>query len=511
MKSTSPKPEIIPEGKIKKGLMIEEFRFPGYSDTVTTVAANAFLRFLTNLTTNEELREKYDNYGIDGFYGASESRDELSKPLPMDVLELVEPVVFTQNGYAVKETLKEVSRDLRFSDSFEAKFACTALAKLAHIVSTSIQSGAMNSAVVMSSDFGLYDPSKAEDARPTQGMAAVLLYITRDPLLVSLDRRAAHYNLPAYDFFKHGEHTPRVPFGFGSQVDNLLNSGSALERYEELYGLPKKYFVVGHLPNPKQAYYNSSPLHVHRERKAGRLSKLEEELGEKEPIGGARTSLEFLRNVVREYNSAGNQSKDIIESFDSHPGIEKLWDFHKKVRGTEGFTKFSEQIGLQYSLIRPAKVGNSYNGAMFVGEGSLLEYLPSKTSSRLVAFARKIGHATHTLGYDKIVHISYGSGSGTSVYVGEIVEESQERRRRLIDMSSLDVRRELSVEEYEALHKKRIEKPDFTRTEDSIALDKQILRDRFVGTGFKLERFKENKIGEYQFNGQRVKLMPIML
>ena len=41
--------EEVPKEKIEKGLRIEEFRFPGESDTIITLAANNLLKFAENI------------------------------------------------------------------------------------------------------------------------------------------------------------------------------------------------------------------------------------------------------------------------------------------------------------------------------------------------------------------------------------------------------------------------------------------------------------------------------
>ncbi len=482
--------EGVPADKIRKGLMVNEFRFPGYSDTIVTVGADAFLKFLQNVNSDRDLKKLYDKYGIDAVYGASESNEELSKPATMHILELVEPVIFKQNGSSGAP--KDASGKLRYADSFEAKFACTGLAKMLHMANASIQNGTINSAVVMGIDFALYDDETAKHAQPTQGMAVTVIYLTKDPLLVSIDKKVANFNLPAFDFYKQGEHTPRVPYGYGSEVDYVLTVGSALESYEKKHGLPKNPYVIAHVPFSKEAYYLASHFYVHTLRKAGKLELLEKEVGMKEPIGDARSSLEFLRDAVREHNAVENQDKGIIEFLDSHKGVRALWDFHKEIRKTEGFNNFAKGIGLEMSLKLPSQIGNSYDSSMWVSEAGFLRELPDGEKGT-------------------ILHASYGSGSGSSIFVGEIVEKSAARRRKLVDVSSLDKRIELTLEEYKALYRKRIEEVDSARKEDSVELDKEILRERFVASGFKLRKFSDDKIGDYEFNGKRIRQMPIVV
>jgi len=492
--------EGVPKEKIEKGLLIKEFRFPGESDTIITLAANNLLKFAENIVKNDLLYKKYKENRIGGIYFATESSPEQSRPGSMAVLELVEPILYermekAKEGSREKEIYRMMLEDFRYSDSFEVKFACTAEAKIISLANKTI-GPYFKGIVVIGLDEAIYNPNKAKNAEPTQGGASSLVYMTNNPLIATIDKRAVHYNLPAYDFFKPDEHTPRVPSGYGSEIDYIVTIGSAVEKFEKEYGLPSDYYIVSHVPFPKEAIYLASFLYTHYLRKNGEIEELEKEIGEKEPLGEAKSAIELIRKVAAEYRN-DSKNGDLIIYIANDERIKRLWQFHKKVRETEGFKKFIKDLGIEYAIELPSIVGNSYNNSIVVATASLLLNAPE---------------------LKPIVWASYGSGSGTTVTVLQPKKLDKEELQSLIDISSLKRRTELSLDEYTNLHNKLINDTEYKRGLEAIRRgrtlvdnDKEILGNKFEEHGFKLLGIGEDGIGRYSYNGKEVKLMPIIL
>jgi len=492
--------EGVPKEKIEKGLLIKEFRFPGESDTIITLAANNLLRFAENIVKNDLLYKKYKENRIGGIYFATESSPEQSRPSSMAVLELVEPILYermekAKEGSREKEIYRMLLEDFRYSDSFEVKFACTADAKIISLANQAIGSYSKG-IVVIGLDVAIYDSNKAKNAEPTQGGASSLVYMTNNPLIATIDKRAVHYNLPAYDFFKPDEHTPRVPSGYGSEVDYVVTIGSAVEKFEKEYGLPSDYYIVSHVPFPKEAIYLASFLYTHYLRKEGKIDKLEKEIGEKEPLGEAKSAIELIRKVAADYRD-DSKNVDLISYIANDERIKQLWQFHKKVRETEGFKKFIKDLGIEYAIELPSIVGNSYNNSIVVATASLLLNAPE---------------------LKPIVWASYGSGSGTTVTVLQPKKLSKEELQSLIDISSLKRRTELSLDEYTDLHNKLISDTEYKRGLEAVRRgrtlvenDRDTLGNKFDDRGFKLLGIREDGIGRYSYNGKEMKLMPIIL
>ncbi|MGC8776833.1 MAG: hypothetical protein ACP5P2_02730 [Candidatus Micrarchaeia archaeon] len=490
--------EGVPKEKITKGLLVNEFRFPGEADTIITLAANNLLSFVENIIKNDLLYEHYKKYRINGIYFATESSTENSRPASMAVLEIVEPIIYERmqnagEGTREKEVYSMVLNDFRYSDSYEAKFACTAEAKLINLLNQSIN-GIPRGAIVIGSDTAIYDSSKAKNAEPTQGAASSLVYLTPQPLIAKIEKESVHYNFPAYDFYKPDEHTPRVPSGYGSEVDYVVTIGSAFEEYERLYGLPEEYYIVSHVPFSKEAIYLASFLYTHHLRVSGRIHELEKEIG-KEPLGSSRSEIELIRLVSSKYQEEGNQ-EEIIEYIAKSPEIKALWEYHKKVRETTGFKKFIEEKGVLYAILLPSQIGNSYNNSIVVATASLLLNAPK---------------------YKPIIWASYGSGSGTTINKLIPVERSREEMASLINIKSLERRIELSEKEYEKLHEKLIEDTEYKRGLEALRRgttlkenDKRTLGPKYNEDGFKLVSINENGIGSYTYNGKKIKKMPII-
>jgi len=485
------------EAKVKEGLMVNQFRFPGYSDNFVTMAANNLYRFIENAYNTEELRAAIERYGIDAIYLATETSREGSKAGSALVLEIVEPVLYKEmkesNNPDKKKFLSYVLSILPYADILETKLACTAEAKTVNFVVNEIENGSINSAVVMAPDIAIYYDPKAKNAEITQGAASTFLYMTKNPLIMRLDHKSAHYNMPSDDFYKSNEHTPHVPSGVGSEINYVFDISSAVERYEQKFGLPKKFYIVSHVPFPKEAVYLASFLFMHMYRRMGLVEEIESKLGMKEPLYGEKSSRALLAKVVSEYADS-DADEGIAKWLASNEKVKELWSFHKKLREKKlkEFEDFKESIGLSYSLKLPSEVGNSYNSSMWVALASLLLNAKEKKPVMLA---------------------SYGSGSGTTVRLGKmLLDPGSEQIKRLIDIQPLMRGRELSVEEYRELHSNMIAKEEHdTNGKDRVQMDKELLGDKYDESLFKLVRYDKNRKGVYQFNGEIVKSGPVVL
>jgi len=299
--------------------------------------------------------------------------------------------------------------------------------------------------------------------------------------------------MPSDDFYKSNEHTPHVPSGVGSEVNYVFDISSAVERYEQKFGLPMKFYIVSHVPFPKEAVYLAPFLFMHMYRRMGLVEGIESKLGMKEPLYGEKNSRALLAKAVSEYADS-DANVGIAEWLASNKKVKELWSFHKALREKklEEFEAFKESIGLSYSLKLPSEVGNSYNNSMWVALASLLLNAKEKKPVMLA---------------------SYGSGSGTTVRLGKMMlDPGSEQMKRLIDIQPLMRGRELSVEEYRELHSNMIANEEHdTNGKDRIQMDKEALRDKYDESLFKLVRYEENRKGVYQFNGKIVKSGPIVL
>ncbi|MDE1845999.1 MAG: hydroxymethylglutaryl-CoA synthase family protein [Candidatus Micrarchaeota archaeon] len=491
----------MPVGRIKEGLGVDRFRFPGFSDTHITIGANNILRFAENIIRLEPLKKHFIDHGVGAVYVATESSSEQSRSASQAMLELVEPVLINkaksmspENSLIIKEFIKAV----RSSDTMEMKFACTALAKSVNLANNFIMNGGIDSAIVIGSDIAIYDHKKAPNAEATQGAGSALVYMTKDPLLISLNNKSAHYNLPTYDFYKPDEHTPIVSSGFGSKVNYVVTLGTAFELYAKKHGISNNSYLISHVPFPKEAEYNGSLIYVHQLRKHNpeKLRRIEERIG-KEPIEGHTGSLDFLRAVVKGHHAASKQSNmPLMEYLNQHEGVKKFWEFHKAMRGTAEFARFKTSIGLDHSLRIPSSVGNSYNNSMWFATGSLMRYI-----------------IRGVIEPKPILFGSYGSGSGATVFEGEYVSSLDRKEQlKLIEIASLRMGRGLGLIEYRTIHDAKIEKGEYCEGGNNLMLkDRELLRDKASDAGFKLICYNSRREGEYAYNGNRIKHGPIII
>jgi len=492
----------IEVGRIKAGLGINMFRFPGFSDTHVTIGANNLLRFVGNLFKQKLLLDHFEEYGIGAFYVATESSTESSRSLTAAILEIVEPVLIHKSkslNSDKKEVIKRFITEMRGADTLETKFACTALSKTIFTLNQGLISGSMAGAIILGTDIAIYDHKKAPNAEATQGGGSALLYLTKDPLLVKLDNRAAHFNLSTYDFYKQDDHIPTVSSGFGSKVNYVVTLGTAFKKYEQKFGMSKDSYFVSHVPYRMEAEYNASFIYVHWLKKYNpeKLRKIEQKIGMSEPIGTSPGAIAYLLEVIKShYQASKNGEITLMEFLNQHAGVKELWAYHQKMRKTEEFRRFKEGFGLDQALKISGYAGNWYNGSMWVAAGSLIrEIIQEKAKAKDIYFG------------------SYGSGSASTIFKGEMITGLDKKEQlALIEVASFKYGEKLSLEQYKAIHDSKLEKNEYCEKGNNLILkDKELLRDKSAELGFKLICYDSRREGRYAYNGKEIQKGPIIM
>jgi hydroxymethylglutaryl-CoA synthase len=126
--------------------------------------------------------------------------------------------------------------------------------------------------------------------------------------------------------------------------------------------------------------------------------------------------------------------REDFETEDEFRKSDKL--FRKKFAKSDVFQEtFKEKI--EKSLVGPRRIGNIYNGSLYLGFHSTLE-VEHKDGKDLAGKRFAFG--------------SYGSGYTFKAFGGVIQPDYKEVVKRLDLLTKLDQRREISLKEYEDLH-----------------------------------------------------------
>jgi hydroxymethylglutaryl-CoA synthase len=114
---------------------------------------------------------------------------------------------------------------------------------------------------------------------------------------------------------------------------------------------------------------------------------------------------------------------------------------HRALRNIDGDqtpdASFDRLVGT--SLTLPAQVGNVYTGSLYLALASTLATSPANLDGKRIGL------------------FSYGSGSCAEFFAGTVTPGAQERVRKLELQATLDARRVLTIDAYEAVMKEREE------------------------------------------------------
>ncbi|MDE1824455.1 MAG: hypothetical protein KGI00_02680 [Candidatus Micrarchaeota archaeon] len=417
--------QLQSEGKLRKGLMIEGNRYPSFSETNATLTADVLYKFLKKTLDDPGERAKLMDEPITHIYFATESNVDRSRPELTPALLMVYSKLLAEDE-GRNRTIVEM---LKRATPIQITFACAgegiALEQAVSTIFANHAIGMPNSALVLSVDTAIYDHNKAPNAEVTQGSAATLAWITKNPKLVEVmyGKGSGAFHIPASDFNKFGSETPTVHGKFSERmyVYVVAKAYEDAERaYEKLTGRkPNPESVVTHVPFPKQAIYSATPLFAHwlRETNPALLKEIEGRPGVgPEPRLGYSRFTDMFDATVAAFNKKGSrmlEEADFIDYIEKNPQLTAYWNWYKAVRenATDEFNAFCKKLNIDGGLVLPGKYGNGYASAKVVMRASGLQEYAKKLSA---------GMLNDMLGADGSAVIegnesSYGSGAFSKV------------------------------------------------------------------------------------------------
>lgn len=398
--------EINP-GKILKGIGTYEISVPDVHEDSVTMGAMAALKLM-----------KRNDLGISDIgklYVGTETGVDFSKPVASYILGMLE----TGSGE---------EKSMRRCSAIDQKFACAGASySLEHVTDwIRVSPNEERRGIVIATDIAKYPMGKEHASEEcTQGAGAVALLVKKNPRLIALDNVTSTVTKDEKDFFRPLNRETAVVDGQFSIKCYLDACKTALIDYEDelkSVGLiaPQSGetvtdyidYMCFHIPFPRMAEYASAFLLRHEWRGLPKLEKIIEKIGPEPKRENFETEKEFKEN-------------------------DKI--FRKKFSKTEEFQKvFKEKI--ENSLVEPRRIGNIYNGSIYLAFHSALE-------------------VEHKGGIDlngkRFAFGSYGSGYTFKAFGGIIQPEYEEVVERLNLLTELDQRKPISLEDYEQLHEGR--------------------------------------------------------
>jgi len=374
--------------KYTKGLGLNSSSFPDANEDIVTMAANAAHRLME--------RKGLEPDDVGRIDVATESAFDNSKPVSTYVAGCLEDVY---------------GGDFHHANKGERKFACIAGTQSLDDAYNWIRAGRHRGrgALVIATDTALYARGDAGEA--TQGAGAVAMWVTEDPSLVELSTEQGYGSADETDFLKPNQQFPSVDGERSVQV-YLARMREALEDYEAVAGdtHPDDFrFVPFHTPFPGMV------------RKAAVLG---------------------YRHVMRDTDVEKRLAEDIglqprEADFDDRDAYESaMRDYVDDLAETETYRDWYEAT-IEPTLDVAREVGNWYTGSVHVARASALK--------RAVEAGEDVTGARLLVG-------SYGSGAQAEIHTERVAEGWQDEIEALNVDEQLAARREITFEEYEAIH-----------------------------------------------------------
>ncbi|MBN1160005.1 MAG: hypothetical protein JXA43_02080 [Candidatus Diapherotrites archaeon] len=432
----------IPNGKLSY-LGIDAFGVPDLHEDSVTLGAVAARKVLEQTDTDLN-----DIGGI--FYGLETHVDQTKG----------------NSNYtfgALEDWFGKVDGELHLVDH---KMACAAGAEALISALARVEGGWLDDkkALVIASDISKYE--QESPGEQTQGAAAVAVLVEKDPKLMRIGKTIGVSGGDERDFFRpNWKDTPTVD-GKHSNLVYLKHTKKSVESYVRRLNKKRKQLelhsepveapsdnvdrVIYHIPYGDQAIEGFR--HQIRHEWRAKIAKLRSKGIKPETISPEIAEIakvidaEPLRGAFPE-NDEGDMAF-----------AKKDKENRKELGNTKIFReKFASQ--LEPVLLQPRKVGNSYTGSWLVGFHSLLENSFKKnpeTGEKEKAFDL----TGNIIGIN-----SYGSGAESLTFSGTIMLGYEEIASQLELNEFLDARKEISFNQYRALHARNAPDSFFTENE----------------------------------------------
>ncbi len=491
-------------GKIRAGLGVELIRLPGHSECNVTFVANPIYEFGKKMMDDPASKEKLFAEPIRSIYYSTESNDDWSRPDVQSALMLACSRLLDEDEAKYRPFVDM----LRSARQPQITFACVGGVLALHDAVTSVRymsgNGSAGSSLVITADTAFYDSKRAPGAEATQGAAATIMWVTRDPQLVEIFDKSGSFNIAVPDFTKYKKRTPYVHGKF-SEIVYVHTVAKALENLEQQIQasgngmksmLQSMDFFICHVPFPKQAIYFASFLFVHyiKNHRPELYNEIQarSEIG-REPLNLHPSLSELIEERFRNFNK-GNQlhrnEREIIKHIEKDPEITAYWEWLKKVRNTKEFKGFVEQLHINAALKIPSNVGNSYSSSVFVSLASLLHNAPQLN-----------GHWKRQNNFGILA--GYGSGAQAVTYPVSIIAVPERVGDHLDIMIESNPAFELSPDGYRELHTAHIQEEiacPLGDSNDLVKMDMKMLRTDKLSKGFHIIRRNEDGTGEYVYS-----------
>ncbi|NNE27499.1 MAG: hydroxymethylglutaryl-CoA synthase family protein, partial [Saprospiraceae bacterium] len=413
--------------KLNKGLGLSKMAVPDVDEDAASFAANALLNII--------IENHIDPRSIGRIYLGTESALDAAKPTITYAIKAVEDKLESKFG----------ERCFKNCDVVDMTFACVGAVDAMHNSLDWVSNGSNRKAVVIASDIAKYDLKSTGEY--TQGAGSVAVLITKDPGLLTISPCWGVATRSVGDFFK-----PRRVFdkvGLLVETAQILGRSITREYAEEiLNNSPSKFWDA---VNDKVELFKEEPVFDGPYSNECYKERIDEAF--------EHFNMQSNTNVIEDWQ---HLVFHLPYAFQARRMIFSKWLSWSKENGD--YDKLLNEVGPpnkddMKSWLKAASKSHIYKSfvksRITSGERASSEIGNMYTASIFMSLLSVLSDA-HEKGADltnhKIGFFSYGSGSKSKVFEGEIQQGWQKKLRVRNLFDNLDTRTRIDMETYERLH-----------------------------------------------------------
>ena len=378
--------------KLELGLGLKKMAVLDAHEDTATIAANALLKLITDFNINPS--------EIGRIYLGTESALDGAKPTATYAVQLVESVISANYG----------ERPFKHTDVVDMTFACVGGVDALHNSIDYVRVNPDKKAIVIAADYAKYGLESTGEY--TQGAGAVAMLISNTPDLIAFDNTWGVGMESVFDFFKPHQTTTDTAI-----LGALGTTKSEIEIFSDEPVFEGQYSNECYKNRVREAYFDFKE-------KANFEGKL----------------YENWRYIAFHLPYAFQGKRMFSDVFALENNQETTNDNLKIISKSEEYkTLINDKV--EPTQRASSEIGNMYTASVFT---AFLSGLQVSVDNNEELVGQKVGF------------ISYGSGSKSKVFQGEIGDGWKAVIDKLNLFDYLDNRQSISFEEYEDLHNKKI-------------------------------------------------------
>ena len=401
----------IDPDKLELGLGLKKMAVLDADEDTATIAAESLLKLFQDFDI--------DPNDIGRIYLGTESSLDGAKPTATYAVQMVEQVLSKKYG----------ERIFRHTDVVDLTFACVGGVDALHNSLDYVRVNPDKKAIVIAADYAKYGLDSTGEY--TQGAGAVAVLISANPKLIEIENKWGIGMESVFDFFK-----PRQNSSSRAILEALNTTKSVVEIFSDEPVFDGQYSNECYKDRVREAYFNF-----------------------KEKYDISSKLYEDWKYIAFHLPYAFQGKRMFSDVFALENGEENTTDSLKVISKSEAYKDLVKNK-IEPTQRASSEIGNMYTASIFTALLSALQ----------VSFDNG-----EELTEQKIGFIGYGSGSKSKVFEGIISKDWKEVIRKVNLFELLNNRLQITYQQYEDLHNKKLKTPLFDEKVFSLShIEKEI-------------------------------------